>query len=78
MTKARKAVTLEEAMARLDEIAQQLGGAELELAESLELYEEGVRLLRRCEELMSGAEERIHQLRTDGGDFRVEPFDEAP
>jgi exodeoxyribonuclease VII small subunit len=78
MTKPRREVTLEEAMERLDEIAQQLGGAELELAESLALYEEGVRLLRRCEELMAGAEERIHQLRSDGGEFRVEPFDEAP
>lgn len=78
MTKPRREVTLEEAMERLDEIAQQLGGGELELAESLALYEEGVRLLRHCEELMSGAEERIHQLRTDGEDFRVEPFDEAP
>lgn len=73
-----RGVTLEEAMARLDEIAQRLGSAELELAESLTLYEEGVRLLRHCEALMAGAEERIQQLRADGEEFRVEPFDEAP
>jgi exodeoxyribonuclease VII small subunit len=78
MTERLRGVTLEEAMERLDDIAQQLGGAELELAESLALYEEGIRLLRHCEALMAGAEERIQQLRADGEDFRVEPFDEAP
>jgi exodeoxyribonuclease VII small subunit len=78
MTRSRREVTLEEAMARLDEIAQELGGAELELAESLALYEEGVHLLRHCEALMAGAEERIHRLRVDGEEIRVEPFDEAP
>jgi exodeoxyribonuclease VII small subunit len=69
-------VTLEQATARLDEIAQRLGRSDLELSESLALYEEGVRLLRHCDGLMNVAEERIRQIRADGEGFRLDPVEE--
>lgn len=69
-------ITLEQATARLDEIAQRLGRSDLELSESLALYEEGVRLLRHCDGLMSAAEERIRQIREDGTGFRLDPLEE--
>jgi exodeoxyribonuclease VII small subunit len=69
-------VTLEQATARLDEIAQRLGRSDLELSESLALYEEGVRLLRHCDGLMNVAEERIRQIRADGEGFRLDPMEE--
>ena len=67
--------TLEDAMHRLEEITEQLEGGELELSESLALYEEGVRLLRACQTLLGAAETRVEQLRADGDGFR---FDELP
>jgi exodeoxyribonuclease VII small subunit len=70
--------TLEQAMERLEEIARQLEGGELELTDSLGLYEEGVRLLRRCEELLTAAETRIERLRASAEGFRLEPFEEQP
>ena len=63
-------------MARLDEIAQRLARSDLELNESLALYEEGVRLLRHCDMLMTGAEERIQQLQASGEGFRFDPLEE--
>ena len=63
-------------MSRLDEIAQRLARSDLELNESLALYEEGVRLLRHCDTLMTGAEERIQQLRASGEGFRFDPLEE--
>lgn len=74
MSDGRTDPSLETAMARLEEIAARLEGGELELAESLALYEEGVRLLRVCDGLLGGAEARVQQLRADGDDFRVDPF----
>lgn len=71
-------LTLEEAMSRLDEIAQRLAGGDLELTESLAIYEEGVRLLRLCDALMNVAEDRIQQLRADGEGFRLDPLQERP
>lgn len=70
--------TLEQAMARLDQIAGRLESGELELAESLALYEEGIRLLRVCDGLLNAAETQVEQLRADGEGIRLERFTERP
>lgn len=67
--------TLEQALDRLEEIARRLEGDEMELAEALALYEEGVRLLRVADSALGAAEERIQQLRPDGEGHRLEPLD---
>ena len=59
-------ITLEGALGRLEQITRELESGDLELAASLELYEEGVRLLRIAEGLLGRAEGRIEQLRADG------------
>lgn len=76
--KELEAVTLERALERLDEIARELDAGELELAESLALFEEGVRLLRVAEGLLSDAQERVLQLRADGEGFGLHPLPERP
>lgn len=68
--------TLEQALDRLDEIAVRLEGGDLELADALALYEEGVRLLRVADAALGVVEERIHQLTPDGEGGRVEPLRE--
>lgn len=67
--------TLEQALDRLDEIARRLEAEELELAEALELYEEGVRLLRIADTALGAAEERIQKLSPDGEGHRLEPME---
>lgn len=67
--------TLEVALERLDEITQRLEGGELELAEALSLYEEGVRLIRVADGVLGAAEERIVRLRPDGAGARLEEGD---
>lgn len=68
--------TLEQALDRLDEIAVRLEGGDLELADALALYEEGVRLLRVADTALGAVEERIQQLTPDGAGGRVEPLPE--
>ena len=41
-------VSIEEALARLDEIAAALENTDTGLKESMELYSEGVQLINRC------------------------------
>lgn len=67
---------LERALDRLEEIAGLLDDGELELAESLALFEEGVRLLRAADEVLGAAEQRVQRLRADGSGFRLEPHSE--
>lgn len=69
--------SLEQALDRLDEIADRLESGDLGLAEALALYEEGVRLLRVADGVLGSAEERIHQLRPQGVGHRIDPLDEA-
>ena len=69
--------TFEAALERLEAIVERIETDELELDESLALFEEGVRLLRIAERVLAGAEDRVQQLVSDGDGFRMTPFDEG-
>ena len=70
--------TFEAALARLNEIAEALEGDGMELDESLALFEEGVRLLRFAETVLSGADGRVRQLLEEhGGGFRFSDMPDA-
>ena len=52
----------EESLARLEKIVHALEEGDLDLADSLGRYEEGMGLLRRCYDILKGAEQRIELL----------------
>ena len=71
--------TFEGALQRLEEIVAQLEGDKLDLERSLEMFEEGVKLVRFCRGRLDAAERRIEILLTDKeGRLRAEPFPEEP
>jgi exodeoxyribonuclease VII small subunit len=71
--------TFEESLKRLEEIVTQLEGNQLALEQSLQVFEEGVRLVRFCSGRLDEAERRIELLLADkDGQLRVEPFPEEP
>jgi exodeoxyribonuclease VII small subunit len=72
-------VTFEQALARLEIIVRELEEGSVGLAEGLAHYEEGVKLLRQCYQLIEGVERRIELLnRVDSSGSEVcEPFDEG-
>jgi exodeoxyribonuclease VII small subunit len=50
----------------------------MELDDSLRLFEEGVRLLRFAETVLTDADQRLRQLLEEaGGGFRMDDFPEA-
>lgn len=60
--------TFEDRLARLEEIAAELDGEQLELSRALELFEEGIENLRAASEDVARAEARVQRLieRADG------------
>ena len=60
---AKKAMTFEAAMARLEEILNALESGTETLDASLKLYEEGISLIRASSELLENAEQSVKLLR---------------
>jgi len=60
--------TFEQRLARLEEIAAELDGEQLELSRALQLFEEGIENLRAASEDVARAEARVQRLveRADG------------
>jgi exodeoxyribonuclease VII small subunit len=56
-------LAFEEALGRLDEAVAALESGQLPLEDALLLFEEGMRLTRRCQEILDRAELRVQQLR---------------
>jgi exodeoxyribonuclease VII small subunit len=61
-------LSYEEAHSRLEETMRALEAGSLTLQDATRRYEEGVRLARRCNELLSQAELRISYLQTSYGE----------
>lgn len=57
--------SFESALEALEEIVGKLERGDLALEESLELFEQGIRLSRECQERLSQAERRIEVLMRD-------------
>ncbi len=67
----------EAALARLEEIVQELEKGDLPLEQSLKLFEEGIRLSRQCTKRLDEAERKVEILLKDkNGAIKAEPFEE--
>ncbi len=59
---AEEKMSFEAAIARLEEIVRALESGNTPLDESLSLFEEGVALVKLCNERLDGAEQKIKML----------------
>ena len=75
--KDNKELDFETSMKRLDEISSVLEKDSVSLEEALKLYEEGVRLVRTCNERLENAERKIKLLKI-GSDGEVSEVDMPP
>ncbi|MFZ2873298.1 MAG: exodeoxyribonuclease VII small subunit [Phycisphaerales bacterium] len=55
-------LSYEQAVSRLEAIVERIESGEIGLDESMALYEEGVKLGKRCKEALLAAEQRIEVL----------------
>ena len=78
MKKDEQPKTFEASLEALEEIVHQLEGGDLPLEKSLELFEDGIRLSRQCQDRLNQAERRIEVLLRDNqGRPVVSAFEEA-
>jgi len=67
--------TFESSLEALEQIVRRLESGDLPLERSLELFEQGIRLSRECQDRLSQAERRIEVLMRDSkGGTAVSPF----
>ena len=63
-------------LARLREVVTRLESGELSLEQSLQVYEEGVQLARRGQQMLATAEKRVEILVSASGGIETVPFDD--
>ncbi|KTD51414.1 exodeoxyribonuclease VII small subunit [Legionella quinlivanii] len=56
-------IHFEKSMQELEEIVRQLERGDLMLEDSLKQYEKGIQLARKCQEVLTQAEQKIEMLR---------------
>ena len=71
--------SFESSLEALEQIVRQLEDGDLPLEKSLELFEQGIRLSRECQERLGQAERRIEILLRDSqGRPTIKEFSSAP
>ena len=77
--KDKEMLSFEASLARLDEIIASLERDSVPLSELMKLYEDGVGLLRSCNEQLDTAEQKVKLLKMapDGTKMYLQDFDEA-
>ncbi len=65
--KQQESCSIEETFARIDELIAQLESPEIGLEDSFQAYEEGMKLLKACNEQIDRVEKKVLVLSGDGG-----------
>ena len=67
-------INFEDAMKRLEEIANELEKGDLTLDESVKKFEDGISLSKKCNEFLDNAEKKITMLINNGEEIKEENF----
>lgn len=71
-----KEMKFEETMQKLEEIAKELESGELDLDTSMSKFEEGMKLSKKCNEILENAEKKITILLQKEGELVEENFEQ--
>ena len=72
---AEKKISFEQALSRLEEIVKELETGTAELDKSLDMFEEGIKLVKLCSSKLDDAEQRIAILtKNSEGGYEEKPF----
>ncbi|WP_420588522.1 exodeoxyribonuclease VII small subunit [Bacterioplanoides sp.] len=64
----------ETALQQLEQLVQRMESGELSLQDSLQAFEQGVRLTKQCQQALSSAEQRVQILMEQNGQSQAYPF----
>lgn len=68
-------MNFEDAMKTLEQIANELENGELSLEQSVDKFEEGIKISKKCNEILEKAEKKISILIKDGDEIKEENFE---
>ncbi len=68
--------TFESALARLEEITEELENGEISLESSLKKFDEGIKLADYCNQKLSEAKAKVEMLINKNGQLETQPFEE--
>lgn len=75
MVKKKTENTFESSFKRLEEILEKLEGNDVSLEETIELYEEGLKLTKFCYDKLNKAELRIKEItKSVNGDLEIKNY----
>lgn len=66
----------EDSMKELEEIAKKLSDGEVSLDESINLFENGMKLSKNCQRILEDAEKKVNVLLNKDGEMEKQPFEE--
>lgn len=69
-----KTLNFESALTELETVITNMESGQLSLEESLQKFEQGVTLARRCQEALKTAEQKVQILISKNGELKSEPF----
>ena len=72
-----KKVSFEESMKNLEAIVTELEKGDLSLDESVEKFEEGIKISKQCNNILESAEKKISILLENNGELTEENFVEG-
>ena len=68
-------MNFEDAMKALEQIANELENGELSLEQSVDKFEEGIKISKKCNEVLEKAEKKISILIKNGDEIKEENFE---
>lgn len=74
MAKKKQEETFEEKLEKLQELMEKIESGEAGLQETINLFQDGMKLVKSCRETLDGAELQINKI-VEGSDSETEPFD---
>ncbi len=76
MAAAKKtSLDFEKSMTKLNELIEKMESPDLSLENSLKHFEEGVMLIKQCQETLMQAEQKVKILTEKNGQSELEPFE---
>ena len=73
MAKMKKTKSFENSIARLEKLVDKMESGDTSLEQSLELFEEGMELIKLCQNMLGSSEKRIQKyIQNSDGSFKIE------
>ena len=67
-------LNFENALAELESIVQKMESGDLTLEESLQAFEQGIKLTKECQKALKSAEQKVNKLLSKDDKLELEPF----